>query len=114
MTYHDPCHLKKSLGVSDQPRTLLKANPAYNFVEMSEADQCCGNGGTFNIQHYDVSRRIGDRKRDNILASNAEVVAAGCPACMMQLTDMLSQHGDRIRVCHPVEIYAQTLIGGSR
>ncbi|BBO88817.1 (Fe-S)-binding protein [Desulfosarcina ovata] len=109
VTYHDPCHLKKSLGVSAQPRTLLQANPAFNFVEMNEADQCCGNGGTFNLQHYAVSKKIGDRKRGNILASKAEVVATGCPACMMQMTDMLSQHGDRVQVCHPVEIYAQAL-----
>ena len=29
LTYHDPCHLKKSLGVAAQPRVLLAANPAY-------------------------------------------------------------------------------------
>ena len=28
LTYHDPCHLKKSLGVAAQPRALLRANPA--------------------------------------------------------------------------------------
>jgi len=109
VTYHDSCHLKKSLGVADQPRTLLKANPACNFVEMNEADQCCGNGGTFNLHHYDVSKKIGDRKRENIIASGADVVTAGCPACMMQLTDVLSRYGDHIRVQHPVEIYAQGL-----
>jgi glycolate oxidase iron-sulfur subunit len=109
VTYHDPCHLKKSLGVSAQPRTLLCANPDYNFIEMNEADVCCGNGGTFNLHHYDVSKQIGLRKRDNIIASKADVVATGCPACIMQITDMLSQHGDHIQVRHPVEIYAQTL-----
>ena len=109
VTYHDSCHLKKSLGVVAQPRTLLKANPAYNFVEINECDQCCGNGGTFNLHHYEVSKLIGDRKRDNIVASKADVVTAGCPACMMQLTDVLSRHGDRVQVRHPVEIYAQGL-----
>ena len=109
VTYHDPCHLIKSLGVSAQPRTLIKANREYNFVEMAEADRWCGNGGTFNLHHYDVSKQIGQRKRDNIVASKAEVVATGCPACMMQITDMLSQNGDRISVRHPVEIYAETL-----
>jgi glycolate oxidase iron-sulfur subunit len=36
-------------------------------------------------------------------------VATGCPACMLQITDMLSQAGDRIRVKHAVEIYAEAL-----
>lgn len=109
VTYHDPCHLVKSLGVSAQPRTLLKANGEYNFVEMAEANRCCGNGGSFNLHHYDVSKQIGERKRGNIVASGADVAATSCPACMMQMTDMLSQHGDRIQVKHVVEIYADTL-----
>ena len=39
VTYHDPCHLKKSLGVAAQPRALLRANPQYDLQEMAEAAQ---------------------------------------------------------------------------
>jgi glycolate oxidase iron-sulfur subunit len=109
VTFHDSCHLKKSLGVSAQPRTLIKANPDYQVVEMKEADRCCGNGGSFNLYHYEISKQIGRRKRDNIVASGAEMVSTGCPACMMQISDMLSQAGDNKPVRHPVEIYAETL-----
>jgi glycolate oxidase iron-sulfur subunit len=76
---------------------------------MAEADRCCGCGGSFNLAHYEVSRSIGRRKRDNIVASKADVVATGCPACMMQISDMLSQAGDRIAGRHPVEIYAEPI-----
>ncbi len=109
LTYHDPCHLKKSLGVAAQPRVLLRANPRYRFQEMAEADWCCGNGGSFNLQHYELSAAIGRRKRDHILKSGCVAVATGCPACMLQLTDALSQAGARVRVRHAVEIYAETL-----
>ncbi|WP_028576053.1 (Fe-S)-binding protein [Desulfomicrobium escambiense] len=109
VTYHDPCHLKKSMKVFEQPRALLKSNPKVEFVEMSEADRCCGCGGSFNLQHYGLSKDIGKIKRDNIVASGAQVVATGCPACMMQISDMLSQHGDKIAVKHVMEIYAETL-----
>ena len=109
VTYHDPCHLKKSLGVAAQPRALIRANPGYELKEMAEADWCCGCGGSFNLQHYDISKAIGRRKRDNIVKAQAGVVATGCPACMLQITDMLSQAGDRIRVKHAVEIYAEAL-----
>jgi glycolate oxidase iron-sulfur subunit len=111
VTYHDPCHLKKSLGVSVEPRTLIKANPRYRLVEMEGADSCCGSGGSFTLQHYDLSKRIGKRKRDNIVATDATVVATSCPACMLQIGDMLSQAGDRLALRHPVEIYAETLAG---
>ena len=109
VTYHDSCHLKKSLGVVSQPRAVMAANPAYKVVEMAEPDRCCGCGGSFNLFHYDYSRKIGQRKRDNVVASRAEVVAAGCPACMMQLEDVLSHNNDRVRVMHTVEIYAESL-----
>ncbi|MCR4667041.1 MAG: (Fe-S)-binding protein [Desulfovibrio sp.] len=109
VTYHDSCHLKKSLGISAQPRTLLKANENYSLVEMNEADRCCGCGGSFNLFHYDYSRKIGQRKRDNVVQSGAAVVTAGCPACMMQLEDVLSHNGDPVTVKHPVELYAETL-----
>ncbi|MBO4368761.1 MAG: (Fe-S)-binding protein [Desulfovibrio sp.] len=109
VTYHDSCHLKKSCGVSTQPRTILKANSNYELVEMNEADRCCGCGGSFNLFHYDLSRTIGQRKRNNVVESGASVVSAGCPACMMQLEDVLSHNHDRITVKHPIEIYAESL-----
>ena len=109
LTYHDPCHLKKSLGVAAQPRALLRANRAYELKEMAEADWCCGCGGSFNLQHYEISAAIGRRKRENIERSGAAVVATGCPACMLQITDMLSQAGIRVTVKHAAEIYAETL-----
>ncbi|NJB68582.1 glycolate oxidase iron-sulfur subunit [Desulfobaculum xiamenense] len=109
LTYHDPCHLDKSLHVTAQPRALLRSNPNYEFREMSEHNRCCGCGGSFNLYHYDVSKKIGERKRENIVASGAKVVATGCPACMLQISDMLSQAGDGIAVKHAIEIYAETL-----
>ena len=109
VTFHDSCHLKKGLGVAAQPRALVRMNPACELVEMAEADRCCGCGGSFTLTHYDLSRQIGQRKRDNIVKSGASMVATGCPACMMQLSDMLSQNRDNVRVRHPIEIYAETL-----
>ena len=49
---------------------------------MEGADTCCGSGGSFTLQHYDLSKRIGRRKRDTIVATGAKVVATSCPACM--------------------------------
>ncbi len=109
VTYHDPCHLSKSLGVKAQPRALLKGNDAYEFKEMNEADRCCGCGGSFNLFHYDLSKSIGERKAGNVRDAGAQVAATGCPACMMQLSDMLAQTGGGVEVKHVLEIYADSL-----
>ena len=106
VTYHDPCHLKKSLGVNQQPRLLVSANNTYRLHEMAEADSCCGMGGSFNLKFYDISSQIGTLKRQHIEATGCEVVATSCPACMMQISDMLSKAGSSIAVRHPVELYA--------
>lgn len=108
VTYHDPCHLKNSLGITAQPRTIIKA-AGCDYREMAEAGTCCGCGGSFNIAHYDLSKKIGSRKADNIIDSGADVAATSCPACMLQLTDMLSQKGARKEVRHVVELYADSL-----
>ncbi|MFR0876034.1 MAG: (Fe-S)-binding protein [Bilophila wadsworthia] len=102
VTYHESCHLQKSLGVSKQPRDLIRMNPGYNLVEMAEANRCCGCGGSFTLTHYDLSLKMGQRKRDNVIASGAEVVATGCPACMMQLSDMLARNNDPVQVNAPL------------
>ena len=85
ITYHDPCHLRKSLGVSAPPRAMLQGDTRFRFKEMAEADACCGCGGSFTLEYYELSSAVGARKRAAILQSGAEVVATACPACMLQL-----------------------------
>lgn len=108
VTYHDPCHLKNSLGITEQPRTLIRA-AGESFVEMVDAGICCGCGGTFNVHHYEMSKKIGSAKVDNVINSGAKTVATSCPACMMQITDMLSRRKKGIGVKHVVELYAASL-----
>ncbi len=109
ITYHDPCHLKKSFGIYKEPRRLIKANSNYRFIEMESPDLCCGMGGSFNLSFYDISSDIGKIKRDNIIASGASIAATACPACMLQLIDMFAKNKDNIKVKHSIEIYAEAL-----
>ncbi|MEJ2642693.1 MAG: (Fe-S)-binding protein [Desulfosarcinaceae bacterium] len=109
VTYHDPCHLKKSLKVFDEPRTVITSAPGCDLKEMVEPDWCCGMGGSFNLQYYEISKKIGQKKAAHIQATGAEILATGCPACMIQISDMLSRAGARIAVRHPVELLADAL-----
>jgi len=108
-TYHDPCHLKKSLGVFAEPRQLIRANPDYCLQEMHTPDRCCGMGGSFNLQYYEISARIGNLKKADIAGCDCDTVATGCPACMLQIADMLSRDNQPVAVRHAMEIYAAGL-----
>lgn len=107
-TYHDPCHLARGQGVKNAPRQILRSIPGLTFVEMEEADRCCGGAGTFNVMHYELSMRILDRKIKNIQNVNPSFLATGCPACTMQLEHGLSQHKMSVPVIHPIKLLAQT------
>ncbi|MCC7202031.1 MAG: (Fe-S)-binding protein [Nitrospirae bacterium] len=109
VTYHDPCHLKKGLGIYRSPRDILKSIRDAEFIEMDEADACCGFGGIFSLSHYDLASDIADRKAASIRRSNAEIVATGCPGCKIHIEDSLNRAGMPVRVVHTVELLDKIL-----
>ena len=104
VTYHDPCHLRRGQGVWKQPRTLLQMIDGLEFVELSEADWCCGLAGTQLITHYETSLKVLKRKTDNLAATQAGYVASGCPACQMQLNVGVRRAGLDVQVVHPITL----------
>jgi glycolate oxidase iron-sulfur subunit len=104
VTWHEPCHLGRYLGVKEQPRRILKALSDIKFVEMAEADKCCGMAGTFSIYFYELSKQIAAKKVANIKASGADIVATDCPGCQIQLIDSLTRHRLPVQVKHIMEL----------
>ncbi|GAB6095461.1 (Fe-S)-binding protein [Desulfatiferula olefinivorans] len=109
VTWHDPCHLKGKGDVPTLVRGLLLRLPGYTYVESAGAGLCCGSGGSFNLDHYDLSLSIGKAKVRGIMASGASQVVTACPGCMLQLTDLLAREGSDIRVRHIMELVAESL-----
>ena len=109
ITYHDPCHLR-TRNVTGQPRHLLCSVPGLELAEMETPERCCGLGGTFNVYHYESSMAINEAKSRAIINTAAQVVATGCPGCMLQLADGLKQHGSPTKVSHTLEILARSLL----
>jgi glycolate oxidase iron-sulfur subunit len=97
-TYHDPCHLVRGQGITEQPRNLLKA--AGIFVEMNEADTCCGGAGSFHVDYPDISANILAKKRANIEKTGADIVVTACPGCLIQLTKAAQDSGNKFKAMH--------------
>ncbi len=104
VTYHDPCHLRRGQGVWKQPRELLKMIDGIEFVELPEADWCCGSAGSQLITHPETSLKVLKRKTDNLASTQADYVASGCPGCQMQLTLGVRKAGLKVKVAHPIEL----------
>jgi glycolate oxidase iron-sulfur subunit len=104
VTYHDPCHLRRAQHVWQQPRALLGLIDGLEFIELPEADWCCGSAGSQLITHYETSTKVMNRKLDNLANTEAQVIASGCPGCQMQLLSGIRRRGLPVRVAHPVEL----------
>lgn len=100
VTYHDPCHLAHGQGIREQPRRLIQQVPGVEFVELPEADWCCGGGGAYSLLQPEMSDAILDRKMANIKATGADVVVTTNIVCMMQLWCGIRKHRLNIRLMH--------------
>jgi len=100
VTYHDPCHLSRHQDIRTQPRDVLRSIDGIEYVEMPNADACCGLGGSFSIHYYELSSAIADQKEAGIAKTGADVVATACPGCIIQIQDALIRNGSAIPVVH--------------
>ncbi len=108
VTYHDPCHAKKVQGIYKEPRALLKE--CSEVVEMSDPDRCCGFGGvTIQSEKFHLAQAAGRPKAHMIKETGAQVVAAECSACRMQLGNAMYEAGVDTVFKNPLEIIAQRL-----
>ena len=106
ITWHDACHGLRELGLRDEPRRLLKNIPGAEFVEMPNADSCCGFGGTFSVKFPEISVAILDDKIEAIEKSNVRAVVSGDASCLMQIGGRLSRLGSKVKTMHLAEILA--------
>jgi L-lactate dehydrogenase complex protein LldE len=108
VTYHPTCHSLRLLRVGDKPLRLLRQVRGMELIELPDADQCCGFGGTFAIKNADTSTAMLADKMRNVLNTDAEVVTAGDNSCLMHIGGGLSRLSTGVRALHLAEILAST------
>ncbi len=106
ITYHDSCHLLRGLGVKEQPRSLLRHVTGADFVEMENADSCCGFGGTFSLKYPDISAAMVNAKVDHILSSGARTVVACDAGCLINMAGAMSRRGISVNALHIAQVLA--------
>ncbi|QJY47662.1 (Fe-S)-binding protein [Pseudonocardia broussonetiae] len=108
VTYHPTCHSLRMLRVDDKPLRLLRQVRGMTLLELPDADQCCGFGGTFALKNADTSTAMLADKMRNVVASGAEVATAGDSSCLMHIGGGLSRLRTGTRTLHLAEILAAT------
>jgi L-lactate dehydrogenase complex protein LldE len=108
VTYHPSCHSLRVLGVGDAPLRLLRAVEGIDFVELDNAEECCGFGGTFAIKNADTSMAILSDKLRRVLDTDAEVLACADNSCLSHIGGALSRQRSGVSPMHLAEILAHT------
>ena len=106
VTYHPTCHSLRLLHVGDAPLRLLDAVSGLERVELPDAEECCGFGGTFAVKNADVSAAMLDEKLAAIEASGADSLCACDSSCLMHIGGGLRRRGSRVRPLHLAQILA--------
>jgi glycolate oxidase iron-sulfur subunit len=110
VTYHDACHLAHPQRITKQPRQLVRAVAGANYVELPEADVCCGSAGTYNLTEPEMAERLQQRKIQNILSTEATIVVTSNPGCIMQIRSGLEKaKPGRIRVLHIADFLLEAI-----
>lgn len=114
VTYHDSCSGLRQLGIKQQPRELLKQINGLQIEEMTEAETCCGFGGTFCVKYPEISNRMVSNKSEFINGSGADTLVGGDLGCLLNMAGKLQRLGKDnpdtlVEARHVVEILADML-----
>jgi len=104
VTYHDACHLAHAQKVREAPRRLLRSLPGVEFVELPNADWCCGSAGIYNLTHPDMAEKQLGPKLDSIARVTPHVVVASNPGCLLHMKRGAAARGERAELLHLVEL----------
>jgi L-lactate dehydrogenase complex protein LldE len=108
VTYHPTCHSVRALRVADRPSRLLSRVRGLELVDLPDALECCGFGGTFAVKNADVSTAMLSDKLRNVLDTHAEVVCAVDSSCLMHIGGGLARGRTGVRAVHLAEVLAST------
>jgi len=106
VTYHPTCHSLRVTKVGDAPLRLLRAVGGLDLVELPEAAECCGFGGTFAVKNAETSTAMLADKCQAVLSTGAEICTAVDSSCLMQIGGGLARQRCGVRTMHLAEILA--------
>jgi hypothetical protein len=91
VTYHDPCILSRYLGLTEEPRQILRSIEGVAFAEVErnkeEWSTCCGGGGGFEVIFPEISHTLAANRARELLETGASIIVTSCPGCLIQLKE---------------------------
>lgn len=114
VTYHDPCHLGRGMGVYDEPREILKLIPGLELVEMPRNRKnswCCGSGGGVKSAYPDFALWSAMNRLEEAEFIKVDAIVTPCPFCVRNLRDAANFSGNEIKVVDLIEVILKAIKG---
>jgi fumarate reductase (CoM/CoB) subunit B len=113
VVYHDPCHLNRHQGITEEPRKLLQMIPGIEFIDIKDSDRCCGAGGGVRAGRRELSQEIAGIKFGMLSEVNPDVIATSCSFCYIQLVDEAKRAQSDIKIMNVTDLLAASYRGES-
>lgn len=111
LTYQDSCHLRNVMKTASAPRTLLKSIKGIDYVEMKDADRCCGSAGIYNIIESEMSMQMLDYKMVQAKVTQAATIVTANPGCLLQMKLGIEREGlsEKMKAVHIVDLLLEAV-----
>ncbi|QHW35020.1 (Fe-S)-binding protein [Paenibacillus rhizovicinus] len=113
ITYQDSCHLRNVMRSSEAPRKLMRSVANAEFVELAEADRCCGSAGIYNLTQPQMAGQILDHKMEHVKRTGAHYLLTSNPGCLLQMKNGIEKHGmsGQMQALHVVDFLHERMCG---
>jgi Fe-S oxidoreductase len=108
--YHDPCYLSRGVGVTEEPREVLRSIPGLELLEFDRHgpdSRCCGAGGAVRKVFHENAMAIGRLAIDEAVAKKADKLVLSCPACYGKVNEAMVDHDRKIQIIDIMELFAE-------
>ncbi|MFW9907621.1 MAG: (Fe-S)-binding protein [Candidatus Thorarchaeota archaeon] len=112
VTYHDPCHLGRHVGIMDAPREVIRSIPGVELVEMERNrlnSKCCGAGGGFKAGFGDNATNVASRRIEEALEAGATTLISSCVFCKLNFLDAVKAHDYKIKIKNIEDIFIELM-----
>ena len=112
LIYHDPCYLSRGVGITEEPRQVLKSIPGVELLEYDnnrENSRCCGAGGAARKVFLENSTLMGGLTIDEAMDKGADRLILSCPACYAKFHEIQAENPKKIVITDIMELMAEHL-----
>lgn len=110
--YHDPCYLSRGVGITEEPRDVLRSIPGIELLEFDcnrSDSRCCGAGGAARKVFHENATAMGRLTIDEAVAKKADKLVLSCPACYSKVNEAMKDHDKKIRIIDIMELLADLI-----